>query len=222
MSNLNLNYKFVDKKLYKLALTHKSHSSFENNERLEFLGDAVLDMVVTDFIYKNYPDLSEGELAKLRADTVCSASLTKVATMLGVESELCLGKGEDAKPSILANTMEAIIAAIYLDGGYEVVKGMIIDWFNSQIDEAAKNPGMSDYKSRLQELSVKVLGGAPIYEVASNGPDHSKWFMATVEIDKKQWGKGEGHTKKEATQLAAMEAFNALEEHNRKVATNKK
>ena len=210
MDELKINYKFSDPKLFKLALTHKSFSNSENNERLEFLGDAILDLVVTDFIYSSYPDLPEGELAKLRADIVCSPSLVKVADKMGLATVIDLGKGENPKSSILANALEALIAAIYLDGGYEIINDLILEWFDEQIYEAAESPGMGNYKSRLQELSAKLFDEAPEYKIVSDGPDHDKFFYARVEIVGKEWGKGIGHTKKEATQIAAKEAFSVL------------
>lgn len=211
LGKLNINYKFKNPELYDLAMTHKSSSKLENNERMEFLGDAVLDLVITDFIYKNYPDLPEGDLAKLRADIVCAASLVQIAEELDLAPALELGKGEVPQPSILTDAVEALIAAIYLDSGYEVTQSLILNWFEEQIEEAASNPGTSDYKSRLQELAAKIFDEAPIYELESAGPDHEKSFYASVMISDKKWGRGEGHTKKEATQIAAKEAFQALE-----------
>lgn len=210
MHKLKISYEFSDSKLCELALTHKSVVGIENNERLEFLGDAVLDLVVTDFIYINYPDMPEGELAKIRADIVCSSTLAEVAEELEIGSAIELGRGEIIQPSILTNTMEALIAAVYLDGGFEVAKNQVLSWFSSRIEEAAASPGMTDYKSRLQEISAKLFNEAPNYELVDEGPAHKKSFYAKVEISGKQWGEGKGQTKKEATQFAAKEAVKAL------------
>lgn len=214
MQKLKISYEFINPKLCELALTHKSVARAENNERLEFLGDAVLDLAVTDFIYENYPELPEGTLAKIRAEIVCSASLAEVAEKLKIGSAIDLGKGEVIKPSILTDTMEAVIAAVYLDGGFEVVKTLILNWFSARIEQAVLSPGMEDYKSRLQELSAKLFNEAPSYEFVDEGPAHDKFFYARVEIIGKEWGKGEGHTKKEATQIAAKKAFAALEKES--------
>ncbi len=213
--NEKISYKFNNPELYEQALTHKSFSLENNNERMEFLGDAVLDLVVTEYIFINYRELQEGELAKMRADVVCSSSLAEVADFLDLSSHLLLGKGEksnfsEIRPSILGNATEALIAAIYLDGGLSAVKPLILDWFGETIKQASKSPGMSDYKSRLQELVAKKFESPPQYEITSKGPDHNKFYYARVKIEEQDFGEGEGYTKKEATQRAAQKAYEAL------------
>ena len=222
--NQKINYNFQNPKLLEEALTHRSFSSKSSNERMEFLGDAILELVITEYIYKHYTGLQEGELAKIRADVVCSASLAKVADTLNLSQYLILGNSEKpseagAKPSILADAVEAVIAAVYLDGGLSAVEPLILSWLQDAIEDAAKSPGEADYKTRLQELAVKKLDEVPEYEIFSKGPDHSKFFYASVTVSNNKLGEGTGRTKKEAAQKAAMQAYELLK--NEKQGANK-
>jgi ribonuclease-3 len=217
---LALGWTFQDHSLLDLALTHRSYSAERgldaSNERLEFLGDSVLGFVVTTFVYDEYPLLPEGELAKLRAVVVSSETLASVANDIDLGGALRLGKGEDAsggraKPSILADAMEAVIAAVYLDGGLEVAERVILDTLGSAIREQAAGPGGGDYKTRLQELAARLLDQLPRYHVRHEGPDHSKRFFADVRLRGDVYGSGEGGSKKAAEQGAAREAWERLQ-----------
>jgi len=203
------------------ALVHRSycaeHDEAASNERLEFLGDAVLGLVVTVHIYEEYPELPEGELAKVRASVVNAEVLAETAERIGVGPALLLGKGEAGsggatKPSILADAMEAVIAAVYLDGGWDAAAGLVLDLLGGQITEAAAGPGGQDYMTRLQELAARRFEQLPRYHVRSEGPDHSKRFYASVRLDGQVRGEGEGHSKKQAEQAAARVAWHALHE----------
>jgi ribonuclease-3 len=209
----------LDLGLLEQALTHRSWCAEvvgeESNERLEFLGDAVLQMVVTDHIYRSYPHLPEGELAKVRASVVNSASLAQVAAILELGPALRLGKGEDAsggrqKPSILADAVEAVIGAVYLDKGMGRAAELVMRLLGGAISEAAAGPGGRDYKTRLQELSAQRFAEVPRYEVTAEGPDHAKRFFARVRIAGKERGRGDGRSKKQAEQEAARAAWEVL------------
>jgi ribonuclease-3 len=186
-----------------------------SNERLEFLGDAVLGLVVTDHIFRTYPELPEGELAKVRASVVNAEALAEVASELGLGPALLLGKGEDAsggreKPSILADAMEAVIGAVYLDGGWDAAAELIMGLLADRVEEGAAGPGGQDFKTRLQELAARQFEQLPRYEVTDEGPDHAKRFFATVLVGGVRRGRGEGRSKKQAEQQAAREAWHAL------------
>jgi ribonuclease-3 len=186
-----------------------------SNERLEFLGDAVLGLVVTNHLFLTYSDLPEGELAKVRASVVNSEALAEVAAELSLGEALLLGKGEDSsggreKPSILADAMEAVIGAVYLDGGWEPAAVLVMGLLGDRIEEAAAGPGGQDYKTRLQELAARRFDQLPRYEVTDEGPDHAKRFFATVLLGGVRHGRGEGRSKKQAEQGAAREAWHAL------------
>jgi ribonuclease-3 len=188
-----------------------------SNERLEFLGDAVLGLVVTDHIFRTYPDLPEGELAKVRASVVSAAALAEVAVELGLGETLRLGKGEDAsggreKPSILADATEAVIGAVYLDGGWDAANDLILGLLADRISDAAAGPGGQDYKTRLQELAARTYEVLPEYEVVDDGPDHAKRFFAAVTVGDRRFGGGEGRSKKQAEQAAARLAWEALKQ----------
>ena len=188
-----------------------------SNERLEFLGDAVLGLVVTDFIYRTYSDLPEGELAKLRASVVNSEALADVALDAGVGEALLLGRGENLsggreKPSILADAMEAVIGSVYLDGGWDSAERLVMSLLSDRITEAAAGPGGQDFKTRLQELASRLGGPLPRYEVEDEGPDHAKRFFATVHIGPDAAGQGEGRSKKQAEQAAARAAWRQMAE----------
>jgi ribonuclease-3 len=187
----------------------------ESNERLEFLGDAVLGLVVTDHVYRAYPDLPEGELAKVRAAVVSAAALAEVAAELGLGEALALGKGEGAsggreKPSILADATEAIIGAVYLDGGWVVAQSFVLGLLGDRITDAAAGPGGHDYKTRLQELAARTYESVPVYQVLDEGPDHAKQFFASVLVGESRFTGGEGRSKKQAEQAVARLAWEAL------------
>ena len=210
---------FGDPELLDRAVAHRSWCAETpgqpSNERLEFLGDAVLGLVVTDHIFRTYPDLPEGELAKVRASVVSAAALADVAADLDLGEALLLGKGEDAsggreKPSILADALEAVIGAVYLDAGWGGAAEVVLGLLGDRIAEAAAGPGGQDYKTRLQELSARRLQDVPTYLVVDDGPDHAKRFFATVVVGGSPRGKGEGRSKKQAEQAAARCAWEGL------------
>lgn len=215
-----LGYEFKNKDLLATALTHSSYanenrrSGAESNERLEFLGDAVLGMTVASFLYNSYPDLPEGRMTRFRAELVCERSLYSVAEELGLGQYMCLGRGEElgggrSRPSILADAVEAVLAAVYLDGGFEATAGIIDRFILSRA--AAVESGSADYKTRLQEYLQREGTQEITYRVTGeSGPDHMKTFSAEVCLNGKVLGSGEGHSKKEAEQAAARSAAEAL------------
>jgi ribonuclease III len=214
-----LAHRFGEPELLARALAHRSWVAEvpgqRSNERLEFLGDAVLGLVVTDHIFRAYPDLPEGELAKVRASVVSAAALAEIAGELGLGPALRLGKGEDAsggreKPSILADAAEAVIGAVYLDGGWDAASDLILELLGDRIADAAAGPGGQDYKTRLQELAARVYETLPEYDVVDDGPDHAKRFYATVSVGGQRFPGGEGRSKKQAEQAAARLAWEAL------------
>jgi ribonuclease-3 len=197
------------------ALVHRSyvaeHPRAEHNERMEFLGDAVLQLVVTVYLFENHPDLAEGEMAKVRAGLVNGIELADVAREVELGDHLVLGRGEVAsggqeKESILADAMEAVIAAIYLDRGFEGARRFILERWASRIEARVAAPGKRDYKTRLQEVLAQV-GNRPRYRITEEGPDHDKIFTAVVEVDGDIVGEGTGRSKKEAEQNAAARAL---------------
>ncbi|OBF92265.1 ribonuclease III [Mycolicibacterium flavescens] len=208
--------------LLTMALTHRSYS-YENgglptNERLEFLGDAVLGLTITEELYHRHPDRSEGDLAKLRASIVNTQALADVGRQLsdgGLGAYLLLGKGELSsggadKASILADGVESLLGAIYLEHGNAVVREVILRLFGDLLDTAPTLGAGLDWKSSLQELTASRGLGAPTYLVTSTGPDHDKEFTATVMVTDTEYGRGVGRTKKEAELKAAAAAWNAL------------
>ena len=214
-----LDVAFVDTELLQAALTHRSfafeHELDVNNERLEFLGDAVLGLVVTDMAYRAFPDLPEGELAKLRASIVNMSALAEVARDLGLGAAVMLGRGEEMsggrdKASILADALEALIGAAYLDGGLDVTRSLIERLFRPRMNAYVRGEGGRDYKTILQELASQDLRALPEYRIEESGPDHQKEFAATVYLAGKPWGSGTGRSKKEAEQQAAHEAYRRL------------
>ncbi len=216
-----LGWRFHDRSRLADALVHRSycaeHPETASNERLEFLGDAVLGLVVTVHVFELYPGLPEGELAKVRAAVVNAEVLNVLATEIGLGPALLLGKGEEAsggraKASILADAMEAVIAAVYLDGGWPAARDLVLALLDDRIREAAVGPGGHDYKTRLQELAAQRHDHMPRYQVRAEGPDHSKRFFATVRLDGEVRGEGEGRSKKQAEQEAARAAWHFLQE----------
>lgn len=211
-----LDVRFVDEGLLARALVHRSYA-FENgglvpNERLEFLGDAVLALVVTDEIFHMQADAAEGRLAKIRAAAVKTGSLADVGQDLGLGEFVRLGKGEAAsggaaKESILADTLEAVIGAYYLDRGFEAAYDLVQSLFAQRLAHLVGSGAALDYKTSLQELSASRHGTLPVYEVTDVGPDHEKTFTATVLVDGTVVGGGQGRSKKQAEQRAAREAY---------------
>ncbi|ADG89479.1 ribonuclease 3 [Thermobispora bispora] len=201
------------------ALTHRSYA-YENgglptNERLEFLGDSVLGLVVTDTLYRNHPDMPEGQLAKLRAAVVNMRALADVARSLDLGKYLRLGRGEEGtggrdKSSILADTLEALIGTVYVDKGLDEAFRVVHQLFDPLIERSASLGAGLDWKTSLQELTAAESLGVPEYHVDESGPDHAKSFVATVRVGGKEYGKGTGRSKKEAEQQAAEAAWTAI------------
>jgi ribonuclease III len=213
-----LGVRFTDADLRRTALTHRSYA-FERgetvtNERLEFLGDSVLGIVVTDMAYRTYPDMPEGSLAKLRAAIVNMTALADVSRSLGLGDHLLLGKGEEQsggrdKASILADALEAVLGAVYLDLGLDAARELVERLFRPRMEAYIGGEGL-DYKTLLQELASRVLRSLPEYRLRDVGPDHEKEFTATVYLGGQPYGRGTGRSKKEAEQQAAQEAFARL------------
>jgi ribonuclease-3 len=209
----------VRSELLERALMHRSYA-YENgglptNERLEFLGDSVLGLIVTDTLFRQYPDLPEGQLAKLRAAVVNMRALAGVARGLDLGAYVRLGKGEEGtggrnKDSILADTLEAVIGAVYMDQGLPSADGLVHRLFDPLIARSAMLGAGLDWKTSLQELTASAMLGVPEYTVEESGPDHQKSFRAFVRIGSKTYGEGEGRSKKEAEQQAAEAAWTAI------------
>ncbi len=211
-----LGVRFDAPELLALALSHSSWSAesagSDSNERLEFLGDAVLGLAVADHCYRTYPDMPEGQLAKVRAAVVSTTALARVATDLHLGEALLLGRGEAAsggrdKPSILADTLEAVIGAVYLDSGWEAARDFVLGLLGEGISVAAAVPGSGDFKSLLQESTTRDGLGLPVYSVSARGPDHAREFLAEVSVGGRVLGRGMGRSKKDAEQAAAREAI---------------
>jgi ribonuclease III len=214
-----LGYEFTDQTLLRRALAHRSwcseYGGEPSNERLEFLGDAVLGWVIAEIAYRRHSDLPEGKLTDLRKSVVNAAALAEVAEAIGLGEWLLLGKGEDSaggrrKPSILSDAFEAVLGAVYLDGGVEAAKALVARLFSDRLYLAAGRLDRLDHKTVLQELTARLYDTAPVYLLTESGPDHSKTFRATVLVDGHALGNGEGKSKKLAEQQAASEAFDAL------------
>ncbi len=219
-----IGYNFKNKKLLQTALTHKSYAN-ENrilsNEKLEFLGDAILEFVTSQYLYENYKKLKEGEMTKVRASVVCEESLYKIALKHNFSDFLIIGKSEKAcqgntKPAILADSVEALIAAIYLDSGLENAKKFIVENLQEAIKSASKNVGKKDYKTVLQE-KLQEHGSVHIeYNIINeDGPDHSKIFTAEVKCNGKSLATGTGTTKKQAEMEAAHKVLINFNEKNK-------
>ncbi len=216
-----LGVRFGDPDLRVAALTHRSFA-FENdldvtNERLEFLGDSVLGIVVTDMAYRSYPAMPEGQLAKLRAAIVNMQALAEVARSLGIGEVVLLGRGEELsggrdKASILADALEAVFGAVYLDRGLDTARALIERLFRPRMEAYVRGEGERDFKTILQELASQELHSLPDYHIEEEGPDHEKRFTATVIVAGERLGAGSGRTKKEAEQGAAREAHALLSE----------
>ena len=215
-----IGYHFRDIRLLENALSHSSyanerwHNSLKSNERLEFLGDSVLGMVVAEHLYHTYPDRLEGELSRMRADMVCEASLAGIATRFSLGDHLLLGHGEaisggKKRASILADAVESVIAAIYLDGGFAPAKDFIHKFVLSATPEKAQNV---DYKTILQELVQQKKGQIVTYAlIGESGPDHCKEFVVQVRVNDRIVGEGTGSSKKRAEQAAAKNALEKMQ-----------
>ena len=215
----NIGYKFNNKELLKKALTHTSYAyehGVESNEKLEFLGDSILEFVTSDYLFNNYKNLREGEMTKVRATVVCEKSLYKVAQKHNFSDFLYLGKSEEksggaSKPAILADSVEAVIAAIYMDGGLEYAKKFIIENLDDEIKIASEHVGQKDYKTVLQE-KLQENGEVNIkYTIVREiGPEHDKTFEAQVKCNEKILANGIGKSKKMAEMEAARKALENL------------
>ncbi|UFU01973.1 ribonuclease III [Ruania suaedae] len=210
----------VDPELLVLALTHRSFAheagGIPTNERLEFLGDSVLGVVVTEHLYRTHPDRAEGDLAKMRAATVSQRALSAVAREIGLGQYLLLGRGEQGtgghdKDSILCDTLEAVIGAVYLCHGLEPTRAFVQRLVGARLTDAAGLGAGLDWKTSVQELAAERGLGAPVYRIEATGPDHQRHFVATLALDRQDWGEGEGSSKKIAEQRAAENAYRALE-----------
>ena len=215
----SIGYIFKDKNLLKKAMTHTSYAyenKVDSNEKLEFLGDSILEFISSKYLFKNYPKLQEGEMTKVRAAVVCEKSLYKIATLHNFSDFLYLGKSEkktggEKRPAILADSVEAVIAAIFLDGGISQAEKFIIDNLKDEIELATKHVGDRDYKTVLQE-KLQEHGEVKIeYKITQEkGPDHDKHFEAQVSCNGKLLASGEGKSKKEAHMEAAKKALEDL------------
>ncbi len=212
-----LGYTFFDKRLIKTALTHSSSTADKrlDNERLEFFGDAVLDLVVREFLFHNYPDRQEGDLTEAKSSVVCRSSLAKAAKRMDLTAYLFLGRGIGKKravpDSLLADAYEAIVAAIYLDGGYQPVKNFILMTLGDAIPAAIDQTNSVNFKSALQRLLQQERRPLPQYRIlGSSGPEHSRVFEVAVFVEGAEAGRGRGSSKKAAEQEAARRALAAI------------
>ena len=215
----NIGYEFENKELLKKALTHTSYAyenNVESNEKLEFLGDSILEFISSKYLFNNYKDLKEGEMTKVRATVVCEESLHKIALKHNFSDFLYLGKSESSNSAnlskaILADSVEAIIAAIYLDSNLDTTEKFIIENLKEAMEVASKNVGIKDYKTVLQE-KLQIHGNVDIkyYILKESGPDHNKMFESKVECNGKLLGTGIGKTKKASEMAAAKDALDNL------------
>ena len=215
----NIGYQFEDESLLNKAMTHTSYAyenNVESNEKLEFLGDSILEFISSKYIFKNYPNLKEGEMTKVRAQVVCEQSLYKIAKMHNFSDFLNLGKSEKLsggkeRPAILADSVEAVIAAMYIDGGLKVAEKFIIENLKNEIELATKHVGQKDYKTVLQE-KLQIHGDVKIEYILLNesGPDHDKRFEMEVRCNGKKLAVGTGKSKKLAQMDAAHNDIESL------------
>ena len=219
----NIKYTFNDKRLLLLALTHSSYtnengkSEFPSNERLEFLGDSILYIVMSEYLYLNEPNMAEGKMTKIRSGVICSTSLVEVAKKIELGKYILLGNGEEitggrTRDSLLEDAFEALIGAVYLDSNMDTVKKFILDIMNDVIQDVMKGKIFLDFKSKLQEkVQHDGVIGISYNIVKEEGPDHDKVFVADVEINGKVMGEGLGRTKKEAEQNAAKQVLERID-----------
>tara|TARA_B100000073_G_scaffold344141_1_gene350354 strand:- start:992 stop:1720 length:729 start_codon:yes stop_codon:yes gene_type:complete len=212
-------YCFEDPSLLQLAMSHRSwcaeRGNSPSNERLELLGDAVLGYCVTSHLYRVHPDWNEGDLAQARSSVVNSSSLAEVAQRYDLGSALLLGVGEErsggrGKESLLCDAFEALLGAIYLDGGMEPAEAFVLEALKQRMTQVADDPGVDDAKTRLQEFVVRSYGDSPNYVVTDSGPDHNKSFHSQVWFGGSVQGEGQGTSKKQAEQAAAAHAWQTL------------
>ncbi len=223
-----IGYRFRDTELLRTALSHSSYANerrtgrrnahLASNERMEFLGDAILNTVTADYIYRTFPEMPEGDLTRLRASVVCEEALHREAVKLGLAQHLLLGRGEDLsggreRPSILADAVEAVIGAIYLDGGWEPARHFILSFIREDTAQAAGHGQVHDYKTQLQEIVQKNREETLSYRLAATeGPDHEKRFTVELLLNSNVFATGSGHSKKAAEQEAAREALRMMGE----------
>ncbi|MBN1524494.1 MAG: ribonuclease III [Spirochaetales bacterium] len=219
--------RFKSIKLLNLSFSHRSYANetpgdIDNNERLEFLGDSVLGLIVSEYLYHILEDKPEGDLAKIKSHVVSEEILASIAKRLRVDNYILIGKGEEysggrSKKTLLADALEAIIGAYYIDSGYIPVKAFVLENLIPEIDKVIQDKHQKDYKSLLQELVQKKFRTYPRYTIVSKmGPDHDRTFVIEVSINNKNYGKGKGKNKKEAEQQAAGVAYIALTEKKEK------
>ncbi|MDO5557292.1 MAG: ribonuclease III [Clostridia bacterium] len=215
----SIGYNFKDKGLLKKALTHKSYANevnIESNEKFEFLGDSILEFISSKYLYDNLPNLKEGEMTKVRAEVVCEKSLYKIALRHNFSDFLYVGRSErynggNKRPAILADSVEAVIAAIYFDAGLDMAEKFIIENLREEIKLSSKNVGMKDFKTVLQEkVQVNKENKIEYKLLREDGPDHNKTFTVCVEINGKRIAEGTGHTKKKAEMEAAKKTLEIL------------
>ncbi|MEF3255839.1 MAG: ribonuclease III [Deferribacterales bacterium] len=217
-----LNYKFSNRELLEDALTHSSYS-YENKldknyERLEFLGDAVLQLIISEYLLLLYKDFDEGLLSRYRSHIVSEEFISKIASKMYLGEFMKMGKGELTtsgwnRPSILCDIFESLVAAIYLDGGYNEARRFVIEKFKDEIDNFIQNNKLYDYKSELQKITQKLFNTLPVYKIVKeSGPEHNKTFTIDLYIADKYYSTGEGKTKKKAEQDAAKKAITLLNE----------
>lgn len=222
MEKDELIYQFHDIGLLTTAMTHSSYANehrdqhIQNNERLEFLGDSILGLVSADYVFHRYPNVPEGQLTKMRAAVVCERTLYEVAKELGLDHLLLLGRGEEngggrKRPSILADSVEALIGAIYLDGGLESARTFILSFLPAKVDLAEQGGAFRDYKTALQEIVQKNRQETLCYRLSGeSGPDHDKRFTVQVLLNRNIFAEGTGRSKKEAEQMAAKAALELM------------
>lgn len=214
-----IKYEFKNKQLLTEALTHKSYKQPYNNERLEFLGDAVLDLVVGEYLYKKFPSADEGVLSKIRASLVNEEGFNKLAKNIDLGKHILLSNAEEnndgrIKASLLSNAFEALMGALYLEAGLEKVREISISLIEKQYNEISLDSLFKDYKTSLQEMTQAKFGVTPVYKlISSRGPDHKKEFEIAVIIQDKQYAKANGKSKKSAQQKAAFLAIKSLQEN---------
>lgn len=220
-----LHYAFRDRSLLLLAFVHRSYINehreiHQHNERLEFLGDSILGLIIAEYLYQNFPNYPEGDLSYLRSRLVEASSCVSYVQKIGIGKHLLLGKGERmndgrGRESILADLFEAIIGAIYLDGGIDAARQFIFDNFTQEIETILKTP-LSNWKALLQDYCQKKYQQPPIYQVLEeSGPDHSKNFVIAVMVADKEYGRGSGASKKEAQQSAAANAVERIKQEQK-------
>lgn len=219
---MRIAYQFKNPVLLKKAMTHSSYANeqrarhLQSNERLEFLGDSVLGFVTADYLYKQYPELPEGQLTKLRASVVCEQTLCEVAKELGLDAKIQLGRGEEQgggrmRPSILADAVEALLAAIYLDGGIDAAREFVLSFIPQKAEQAREGGAFADYKTMLQEIVQKNRQETLEYRLAgAEGPDHDKRFHMELLLNSNVFAVGIGKSKKEAEQMAAKKALELM------------